>query len=216
MRPEIDFPTTDPRDIIKLYSDYGCILLRNFCNPSALTEFANHISTIHHEVGEFHVYPKHLRDRGIQAPQNYLFGNKHYGLLAAIFGDFGYEDLEDVVSRHMDPHVESEGWQGPLGPHLDAFVHATSFTVNFWVPLQRCGLSAPGLGCVCSRFDAILDYTCFNDAGRWQDGEDPGGNYGKFRPAMLALSDDEPPALAEFQQRFADRYGHRHMSLATR
>ena len=79
------------------------------------------------------------------------------------------------------------------GPHLDAFVHAPRFTVNFWIPFQECGIDAPGLGVVQAPFADVLSFAGYQDGAKVWDDPAPMGNYTYFRPEMKALHRNHDP-----------------------
>jgi hypothetical protein len=204
MRPEADFQTTEIADIVQLYLHNGCVLLRRFCDETALQDLRQNLDVVHQEIDQVHLYPHHLRERGLQQPQEYLFSDKHWRLLDAVFAGAGFRDLEGNVSRRMDPQGRTVGWQKPLPPHLDAFFHPQAFTVNFWLPLQPCGVTLPSLGVVCTPFGEVLRFTGYDPAGVWTDPEDPGCFWGTFRPDMKAMFKRNAAILNEFRTQFAD------------
>jgi hypothetical protein len=202
MRPEVDFQTARVEEIVEQYFRHGCVLLRRFCAVAALADFREKVDLVHREVNQVHIGPSHLLERGLQLPQYYLFSQKHYDLLQAVYGDLGYSELEGNVTRRMDPQGRGGGWQAPLPPHLDACVHPPGFTVNFWVPLQPCGVDLPSLGVVCTSFDEVLRYTGYSEAKIWNDAEEPGLSWGHFRPEMKAMWRDDPQLIESFKQQF--------------
>jgi hypothetical protein len=204
MFPEFDFPTCEVAEAAAHFLAEGCVLLRRFCDIDALSRLGRVIRAIHEEIRQVHVFPAHLRERGLAMPSQYLFGDRHRALLRAVFGPFDFADMDNGVSRHVDPlAVEGSGWQGPLPPHLDAFVHSPSFTVNFWVPLQSCGADMPRLGVVRAPFHEVLRFTGFSDVLQWHDADDPRWRFGHFRPEMKAMWDGNPAAAAELRAWFA-------------
>ncbi len=202
MRPEVDFQTTDIDRISSLFLENGCVLLRNFCAPAALGELRVRLDALHDIVKSVHLHPEDLEQHGISQPQEYLFQDKHHALLGRVFGPSPYRDLRGNVTRRM-----LGGWQSPLPPHLDAFVHPMGFTVNFWLPLQPCGVTVPSLGVVCAPFGDVLSFAGFQPAPFWQDeGAGPSGNFAQFRPAMKRMCLEHDAAVAaEFRTHFGDR-----------
>jgi hypothetical protein len=204
MRPELDFQTADVDEIVALYLSNGCVLLRRFCDVTELQRLREKIDIVHQDVDDVHVYPSHLYDHGLKLPQEYLFSEKHYNLLEAVYGDLGFRYLEGNVSRRMDAQgITVSGWQAPLPPHLDAFVHPPGFTVNFWIPLQPCGVELPSLGVVCTDFDDVLDYTGYSESKLWNDEEEPNLYWGNFRPEMKAMWDHNVRVISDFNTRFS-------------
>lgn len=205
MPPEVDFPDTAIDQIAKLFRENGCVLLRRFCAPAVLHLLHSRLDAIHEAINEFHIFPQHLDEYGLAPPQEYLFFEKHHALLAHIFGGESYRDQRNNVTRRIDTEPHGAGWQEPLGPHLDAFLHPLGFTVNFWVPFQICGITLPSLGVVCAPFNEIMRFVGYQNAAISEDKGDPFLNFGRFRPEMKALWLNDSAAVAQMREYFGDR-----------
>ena len=122
------------------------------------------------QVEIFHIQPGQLRQLGLPMYSDILFSQPHYDLLAKVFGGRDYEISAETASRRVGRTRQPPHWLPPLGPHLDAFIHAPRFTVNFWVPFQECGVDAPSLGVVEAPFADIVSFTGYeNGAELWAD-----------------------------------------------
>src|SRR5581483_1374492 len=120
MRPAVDFPTAEIDDILKLFAENGCVLLRRFCEPPVLDDIAVQVQTIFKEIApEHYIWPEHLRERGLTMPHHLCSGKREI-LLSAVFGDFPWVEMDGLVARHINPADPSDGSAPPLNPHLDA------------------------------------------------------------------------------------------------
>jgi|SRR5579864_9532949 len=204
---EASFADTAPLDIVTQFFRDGHVVLRNFIDPAVLSGFRETLDAAHDKVKFFHVFNHQLIELGLSDFHRYLFGERHYELLKELFGSFEYVVHPATGSRRVDS-VDSAGsqaqWQAPLGPHLDAFFHGFEFTVNFWVPLQPCGVDAPGLGVVRANLEEIVAFTGYDgnpavcgDSGVW--------NSANFHPMMDAMNRKVPQAIEYFHTTLADR-----------
>jgi hypothetical protein len=197
---KVDFPTAEPDQIVATLLHRGCVLLSNFVDTLALERAYDVMVKAYDQVEIFHIQPGQLRQLGLPMYSDILFSQPHYDLLAKVFGGRDYEISAETASRRVGRVREPPHWLAPLGPHLDAFIHAPRFTVNFWIPFQECGVDAPGLGVV------EVSFTGYdNGAEVWADPA-PVGEFTRFRPAMQAMCRHRDPAvIAELHERFHDR-----------
>jgi hypothetical protein len=201
----VDFRTAEPDEIVATLLHRGCVLLRNFVDTVALARAYDVMVQAYEQVEIFHIQPDQLRQLGLPMYSDILFSQPHYDLLAKVFGGRDYEISAETASRRVGRTRQPPHWLPPLGPHLDAFIHAPRFTVNFWLPFQECGVDAPSLGVVEAPFADILSFTGYeNGAELWADPA-PVGQFTRFRPAMQAMCRyRDPAAIAEMQERFGD------------
>src|SRR6266566_8303633 len=155
---EFDFYNASLKEIVDAYLADGCVLLRRFLKPESLACVGELVNSLSDKSNEAHIEPQHLRKWGLPLFHERLFENKHLQLLDFLFRDSGYEVSERTATRRIGINPDGQ-WQAPLGPHLDSFFHPLPFTVNFWVPLQECGMDAPSLAVVQAPFDEVIDYT---------------------------------------------------------
>lgn len=211
---EADFNTVPLPDIVKSLADNGCILLRNFAEPARLQQLKTVLDGIYAEVRDVHVFGDHLKERGLPEIHEYIFQDKHRALLAEVFAGWRCE-LYNSLARRMEPaelEPDAVPWQQPLPPHLDAFLHALPFTVNFWVPLQPCGADAPRLGIVRAPFGDILDFVGYHDDGQLYL-PDPELNFARFNDLSRRLYNRDEIAVEAFSSRYADRIWTPHYRL---
>jgi hypothetical protein len=203
MKEEVDFRTADRGEIVSMLLRQGSVLLRNFVDAAALDHVHDLTTRAYETVVSYHVHPNDLRALGMPMFSDILFSQRHFDLLRAVFGDRDYEISDETAARRIAQVREPPHWLPPLAPHLDAFVHAPQFTVNFWIPFRDCGIDAPALGVVQAPFGDIVSYTGYgNGAELWVDPE-PLAKYTQFRREMKALHRLRDPALAaEMRERF--------------
>ena len=204
---EADFPTVPNPEIVGNFVRQGCILLRNFADPMRLLELKEVLSPVYEEVNGPHVFQQHLAERGLPDFMEYVFcSEKHHELLKLVYKGYKHRLLRGSA-RRVEPEGLGHGgptWQAPLGPHLDAALHNFQFTLQFWVPLQPCGVDSPSLGVVCTDFDDVLKFVGF-DGGQPVRGPAGEWNYGNFSPILQQVSRKVPSALETFRSQFADQ-----------
>jgi hypothetical protein len=201
---QFDFPTAETRDIVSTFLNQGCVLLRNFVDAAALDRAYDMTLKAYACVDGYHIYPDHLRQLGMPMYSDILFGERHFAMLREVFGDRECEISVDTCARRVGRVRAPPHWLPPLGPHLDAFVHPSRFTVNFWVPFQECGVDAPGLGVVCAPFDDVLSFAGYQNGAKVWDDPEPKGHYAEFRREMKALHrNHDPDMIARMRERFS-------------
>jgi hypothetical protein len=203
---QFDFPTAETKDIIATFLNQSCVLLRNFVDVAALDRAYDMTLKAYARVDGYHIYPDHLRQLGMPMYSDILFGERHFDLLRELFGEREYEISADTCARRVGRVRAPPHWLPPLGPHLDAFVHPSRFTVNFWVPFQECGVDAPGLGVVRGPFADVLSFAGYQNGAKVWDDPEPKGHYADFRPEMKALHrNHDPEVIAQMRERFSGR-----------
>jgi hypothetical protein len=207
---ELDFRSSPVEAILDEYYREGCVLLHNFASVEALAGLIEFVDNLYGELEFPHIQPAQLRELGLGPFHERIFDEKHYALLAAVFGENEYSVSDATAARRVAPaNIAGGQWTVPLLPHLDSFVHPTPFTVNFWVPFRNCGIDAPSLGVVRATFDECLEYSGYesvsvDDAGPTL-AEFPSWNYHLFNKRMYALNCNDADATEHFQRKFNDR-----------
>jgi len=208
--PERQFAEAAIGDIVEDFFANGCVLLRNFVDIARALQVLDLTQRLYREVGKAHVFEQDLLDREYPRLSAYLFEEPHWQLLRSIFGSYDFQVNDGGThARRVSPPGAQEGWQTPLGYHLDAMVHSFEFTINFWIPLRACGVEAPSLAVVPAPFGEIMEFTGF-------DGEPP-ENYGPedlgegawfshhFDPLIRAAASGEATANARIRKHFGER-----------
>jgi hypothetical protein len=93
-----------------------------------------------------------------------LGGSRFPALLDGIFRT-PYQPSPEAHARRVSPRSEQQpwGWQKPIHFHIDAQYHMPQvFGVNVWVPVDPCGVDAPGLQVVRETMDAVVDYVGYD------------------------------------------------------
>jgi hypothetical protein len=205
---EFDFDSAVIDEITSAFLRQGCVLLHSFVEVGALSELQRVLGTLYDEIKDPHIYAHDFTRRGLPPPHMYLFRDKHEALLRAVYQQCSFEVYWGTHSRRIDAGTMMGGqaaqtWMPPLGPHLDAFYHELSFTVNFWVPFMACGADAPSLGVV--RLDPVNAAAYSGYDGRTGPAEPGRWNFGYFKPAMWNMAFGDRDALAQFYSTFANR-----------
>jgi len=203
---EVDFPTVGPDEITSAFLHQGCVLLRNFVNTATLARAYDLMVKAYEQVEQTHVYPHHLRELGLPMYSDILFTQRHHDLLRAVFGAHGYDISDHTASRRIGIVFTAPQWVRPLTPHLDAFLNSLEFTVNFWIPFQECGVSAPSLGVILAPFREVVSFTGYQNGEQVWDDPNKLMLFSRFKPEMMALCRfSDPAAVAEMRERFCDR-----------
>jgi hypothetical protein len=204
---EVSFADISPRDIVARFFRDGHVVLRNFIDPTILSKFKETLDASHDKIKFYHVFNRQFIELGLSDFYQHLFSEGHYQLLKELFGPFEYMVHSATGSRRIDS-VDAAGseaqWAAPLAPHLDAFFHLFEFTVNFWVPLQPCGVDAPGLGMVRANLEEVVSFTGY-DGNPAACGGDTLWNFANFDPRMEAINSNAPGAVEYFHSTLADR-----------
>ena len=203
--PEVDFQSAEIGEITDLFFGNGCILLRNFADPARMRALQGTLHGVYDELGHTHVYEQDMLVRQHASLSASIFTDKHNALLKAIFGKHDYAvSFPTTCARRVSAANAKENWQKPLGFHLDAGFHTLSFTVNFWVPFQPCGVDAPSLAVVKSSMDEMLEYSTFD--GKPEDNRGAGEwLFHHFNPLIFAAANDRPEAKQEIFDHFGER-----------
>jgi hypothetical protein len=202
---KVDFRTAEPDAIVSTLLHQGAVLLGNFVDTAALADAHGVMLRAYETTEKKHVPPGLLRQLGLPMYSDVLFTPRHHDLIGKVFGGRDYWIDSHTLSRRVARERQPPHWMMPLTPHLDAFVNALEFTVNFWIPFQVCGIDAPSLAVVLAPFDEIVAYSGYqNGAEVWVDPE-PLKGLTRFRPAMKALfCGSDPAVLADMHERFRD------------
>jgi hypothetical protein len=184
---ELDFSKASIDEVLQVYFADGSVLLRNFASPKKLSALKADVDRILDQRNEIHLYDREMEANGLPHFSDYIFDEKHRFLLQEVFGN-DYRISGDTATRRIDATANGNGWQLPLNPHLDAFVHHFSFTVNFWVPFRECGKEAPSLGVVCAPYSEVLQFAGY-DGGPQHNGGASVWNYPNFSNAPFNVDD---------------------------
>ena len=93
-----------------------------------------------------------------------LDGSRFPDVLGAIFGTSSRPSPEAHARRVSPrPDQQQQGWQEPIHFHIDAQYHMPQiFGVNVWVPVDACGVDAPGLQIVLDSVQAVIDFVGYD------------------------------------------------------
>jgi hypothetical protein len=112
---------------------------------------------------------------------------------------------ETATSRRIQGRGQDASWQAPLELHLDSFLHAFDFTVNFWVPFDEAGVDAPGLQLLPVDYRRTRAFIGFSNR---RERSNAKFNYGHFRRQEIDFDDLEtafgPGCLFRPQVRVGD------------
>ena len=123
------------------YLRHGCVIVRGAIAPALIEQARLAIDKAYQRTSEVHIDA----DAIAAASGGTLTG---FELVAhptlKRFRDLVYSGQlyfqESVTARRIQGSETGLDWQEPLTLHLDAQFHRFRFTMNFWVPLQDCGI----------------------------------------------------------------------------
>jgi hypothetical protein len=139
---------------------YGCAIVRNSVSPDLIEKARAAIANAYETASGVHVY-----DKEIKAASGGVFnGFELVGhptlrrFLDLVFSGQLYF-RKNATARRIRGEEAKSSWQEPLALHLDAQFHRFQFTVNFWMPLQDCGIDAPSLQVVPLDYISTRNYS---------------------------------------------------------
>jgi hypothetical protein len=141
-----DVTTWTPESLRAAFVEHGCAVVRGAIDLETIARVRAITSDLYTRTGEVHVFEAEIakatqgRISGFDLISNPLLAQ----FLARIFAGQRYQ-RESTVARRITGTQCQAGWQAPLTLHVDSFFHEFWFTVNFWVPFDECGVTAPGL-----------------------------------------------------------------------
>jgi hypothetical protein len=167
-RPLADWTADSLREC---YLRHGCVIVRGAIAPALIEQARLAIDKAYQRTSEVHIDA----DAIAAASGGTLTG---FELVAhptlKRFRDLVYSGQlyfqESVTARRIQGSETGLDWQEPLTLHLDAQFHRFRFTMNFWVPLQDCGIDSPSLQMVPLDYLTTRAYSRFTGR-RLRDGE---------------------------------------------
>ena len=203
--PDFDFETTSLEEIAEAFFKNGCVLLRGFAKKERLAPLIPTLRDLYDKLGQVHVFERDMLAHNEPRLSSFVFDAKHTELLNTVFGETHYEISDHAThARRVSAPNANDGWQAPLGYHLDAGFHTLSFTVNFWIPFCECGEDAPSLAVVQSPIQDMLAYSEFD--GREQKNEGVGKwMFGHFKPVIGRAANGERAANVEIVDHFGEK-----------
>jgi hypothetical protein len=128
-------------------------------------------------------------------------------IVDAAFGAYPYSPPGTGGIRTIDVRAPRPEPNAPHGPHLDAFsIIPAAFWVQLWIPLEPCGVDAPGLAAVRAPFSEIRDFVGFDPGSPIPDPDGGPEHMHRFRPEMKRLYKfGDADEWAELDAHFAGR-----------
>jgi len=135
-----------PEALREIYLRYGCAFVRKAVPLDLIEKTRAAIDKAYETTSEEHVYGKQIRAASGGALSGYelVSDPKLKQFLDLVYsGQFYFR--KNATARRIIGKKAQPNAQQPLPFHIDAQFHRFQFTVNFWVPLQDCGIAAPSL-----------------------------------------------------------------------
>jgi|SRR5262245_47862875 len=123
---------------------HGCAIVRGAVDVEYLARLAVSVDRAYQRTSEAHVNEGEIVAAGFGV-SGFEIGDQPLlrGLLDAVFrGRENYQPAY-VAARRVHGQKKDESFQPPLDLHVDAQYHGPRFVVNFWLPLQACGVDRP-------------------------------------------------------------------------
>jgi hypothetical protein len=135
-----------PESLRQAFLQYGCTIVRRAASPGLLDQVRAAIDRAYEHTSDVHVYDRDIKAVTDRALTGYeIVGDpKLKRFLDLVYGGQWYL-RKNATARRIEGTDRDQGWQEPLPLHLDSQIHRFQFTVNFWVPLQDCGIDSPTL-----------------------------------------------------------------------
>jgi hypothetical protein len=174
LAPLLDRPLAawSPASLRDCYLRYGCVIVRSAIALDLIERVRLAIDKAYETTRNVHVHANEI----LAASDGTLTG---FELVTdpklKRFRDLVYARQlyfrESVTVRRIQGNEVSSNWQEPLTLHLDAQFHRFRFTMNFWVPLQDCGIDSPSLQVVPLDYVSTRIYAGFTGR-RLRNGEE--------------------------------------------
>lgn len=154
-----DLSEWTPENLRDTYLRYGCAVVRRAVAIDLIEHTRNAIEKAYESTSDVHLYEKQIKKASGGALSGYeLVGHpKLKRFLDLVYSGQLYFRKNATTRRILGSEVKAN-WQEPLTLHIDAQFHRFQFTVNFWVPLQDCGIDAPSLQVVPLDYVRTRDY----------------------------------------------------------
>ena len=151
-----------PDNLRRAFLRYGCAIVRRAAPSGLLDQVRGAIDEAYKHTTDVHVYDRDIKVITERALTGYeIVGDpKLKRFLDLVYSGQWYL-RKNATARRIEGTDRDQGWQEPLPLHLDAQIHRFQFTVNFWVPLQDCGIDAPTLQFVPLDYIRTRDYSGF-------------------------------------------------------
>jgi ectoine hydroxylase-related dioxygenase (phytanoyl-CoA dioxygenase family) len=148
LAPLLDRDLSDwtPESLREAYLRYGCAVIRRAVPADLIERTRAAIDKAYQSAPGDHVYNKQIKAASGGALTGYeLVGDpKLKRFLDLVYSGQLYF-RKNATARRIQGNEGNPNWQEPLAFHIDAQFHRFPFTVNFWVPLEDCGVDAPSL-----------------------------------------------------------------------
>jgi hypothetical protein len=212
-RPDFRFSALAPRKFRKTIMRRGAVMLRGAVDPALLrdvkhklellyakyndlpdAEFAQHLASVD-PVERDHweqINRSHVFDRTFQKFAGYSFFDivDRSGLrdfVAQAFPKATVARSKECTSRRITDNQLHKTWDRPIEFHVDAQVfYDDRLSINFWTPLDPCGVTAPGLQVILLGVEQTKKYLEHNPDGYAPRAEDIGIMH-HFRCAKMYL-----------------------------
>jgi hypothetical protein len=152
---------------------HGCAILRGAIDRGRLADTRLAIEEAYVQYPGLHVHDPHIRTVTKERMSGWELADIPLlqGFLKLVFAGQNWGGREMTARRIQGFDRDSRDWQRPLDLHLDSQFHGVSFTVNFWIPFDPCGVDAPALQLVPVDYKTTRAYAGFR--GRLRRKDDP-------------------------------------------
>jgi len=133
-----------PQTLRDAYLAHGCAIVRGAVDPAMLDRLREAIDRAYLKTSDVHVYDAAIREAdgeltGFEVADTSLLR----GFLDLLYAGQAYKGANVAARRVHGSSEVANNFQVPLKLHVDAQYHGPTFTVNFWTPLQACGVDSP-------------------------------------------------------------------------
>jgi len=191
-RPEVIGVSIRPRRFRALMLTSGVVLFRRVLNRGALERYRASLDDIFAPYAQWSASDFDARVKGADPDERGFFeqlkishvfdrdfrriaGYSYFDLIKTsglwtvaqrAFPAYRMSEASDANCRRIGGAAARQLWDRPLAFHVDAQFHQPArLSINFWAPLDACGLDAPGLRVIPLQVSAAKRYLEHNPAG---------------------------------------------------
>jgi hypothetical protein len=159
---KLDAPESSwtPETLHQTFLKFGCAVVRGGVDREVQRTIRAAVDVAYQGTSDAHVYDKDIskasegRLSGWELVDTALLQN----FLALTFSGQEWRRAY-IAARRIQGVRDNPDWQRPLELHLDSQFHGFDFTVNFWVPFDRCGVDAPSLQLIPLSYQKTREYS---------------------------------------------------------
>jgi hypothetical protein len=183
-----DITAWTPESLRAAFIQHGCAVVRGAIDLETIARLRAITSELYTRTTDVHVFEPAIAEatQGRVSGFDLISNPLLVRFLDRVFAGQRYQ-RESAAARRVSGRKYQIGWQPPLSLHVDSFFHEFWFTVNFWVPFDECGVTAPGLQLLPIDYRQTRRYAGFSRKPIYQFRE--GAENSRYFPADTLIPD---------------------------